>query len=62
MHTRINSELPEDLPKMRIDSMRGDEELVGDLLIGAPLRGQVDDHGFDFAQRIPTGLRPVDFR
>ena len=50
VHTRVDPELLEDVTEMRIDSMRGDEELVGDLLVGAPMRGQVDDHGLGFVR------------
>ena len=51
---RIDPELLEDVTKMRIDSVRGDEELVGDLLVGAPMRGKVDDHGLGFASEHPS--------
>ena len=35
VHTGIDSELLEDVAKMRVDSVRGDEELVSDLPVGA---------------------------
>src|ERR1700678_4515167 len=60
VHPRIDSELLEDVPEMRIDRVLGDEELVGDLPVGAAVRGQVGDHGLGFGQCLPAGLRPVD--
>lgn len=46
---------------MRIDSVRGDEKLVGDLSVGAPMRSKICDHGLGFGQCLPPGLRRVDF-
>jgi hypothetical protein len=41
VHTGIDSELLEDVAKMSIYGMRGDEELVSDLPVGAPVPGGV---------------------
>src|ERR1700729_3292558 len=60
VNTGIDSELLEDVANMRMDSVRGDEELVGDLPVGASMCGKVGDHGLGFRQCLPPGLRPVD--
>jgi hypothetical protein len=44
---------------MSVDGVRGDEELVGDLPVGRPVRGKVGDHQLRFGQCLPPGLRPV---
>ena len=61
VHTRIDAELLEDVANMRIDSVRGDEKLVSDLPVGAPMRSKICDRGFGFGQCLPPGLRSVDF-
>src|SRR5580658_4995531 len=61
VHTGIDAELLEDVANMRIDGVRGDEKLVSDLPVGAPLRSKVCDHGLGFGQCLPPRLRPVDF-
>jgi len=49
LHTGIDAELLEDVAKMSIDGVRGDEELVSDLPVGAPVRGKIGDRGLGFA-------------
>jgi hypothetical protein len=61
VHTGTDSELLEDVAKMRMDSVRGDEELVGNLPVGAAMRGKIGDHGLGFGQCLPPGLRSLDF-
>src|ERR1700722_9808907 len=61
VHTGIDSELLEDVAKMRVDRVRGDEELVGYLPVGAALRGKIGDHGLGFGQCLPPALWPFDF-
>ena len=61
MHAGIDSELLEDVTKMRINSVRRDKELVGYLLVGAPLRGKINDHRLGFRQSVPASLRAIDF-
>src|SRR5580704_185133 len=60
VNTGIDSELLEDMANMRMHSVRGDEELVGDLPVGASACGKVGDHSLGFGQCLPPGLRPVD--
>src|SRR5580700_11792030 len=61
MHSGIDSKLLEDVANMRIDGVLGDEELVGDLPVGASMRGKIGDHSLGFGQCLPAGPRPGDF-
>jgi hypothetical protein len=61
MHTGIDSELVKDVPEMRMNSVRGDEELFGYLPICATMRDKIGDHQLGFGQCLPPGLRPIDF-
>jgi hypothetical protein len=59
LHAGIGSELLEDMANMSIDSVRGDEELVSDLPVGAPMRGEIGDHGLGLGQCLPPGYLRV---
>ena len=48
MHTGIDSELLKDVANMSIDGVRGDEEFVSDLPVGAPVRDKIGHPGLGF--------------
>jgi hypothetical protein len=61
VNTGIDSELLEDVAHMRMDGVRGDEELVGDLPVGASICRKIGDHSLGFGQCLPPGRWPIDF-
>jgi hypothetical protein len=48
VHTGIDSELLKDVANMSIDGVRGDEEFVSDLPVGAPVRDKIGHPGLGF--------------
>src|ERR1700684_4422611 len=61
VNTGIDSELLEDVANMRMDGVLGDEELVGDLPVGASMCGKIGDHSLGLGQRLPPGPWSIDF-